>query len=222
MKLLLVDDHPLFCDGLNLLLLHTWPDAVTRTTHSLAEALARLEAEPDVDLILLDLQLPDAHGLDGLTAIREAAPHCKIVVLSADERIGTILASIDGGAAGFIPKTAQPGVMEGAIRIVRSGGVYLPSSALTPPGAPSDPDAIRLPGGDLIETTLSGRQLDVLRLLIDGKPNKLICRELSLSESTVKTHLAAIFRKLGVNSRTQAVLQAARLGLHQWTPGSGD
>lgn len=146
--------------------------------------------------------------------LREHAPQVTIVVLSADESPETVLAAIDAGAAGFIPKTARSGVMQQALRTVLAGGVYLPPAMLLAPRAeaaavaldPAPPDADAVTG-------LTPRQTEVLRLLIEGKPNKLICRELELSESTVKTHLASIFRRLGASSRTQAVVAAARLGL---------
>ena len=126
-------------------------------------------------------------------------------MLSADDSPDTVLAAIDAGAAGFIPKTARSGVMQQALRTVLAGGVYLPPAVLLAPRAQTaEADTL---------TGLTPRQTDVLRLLIEGKPNKLICRELALSESTVKTHLASIFRRLGASSRTQAVVAAARLGL---------
>jgi DNA-binding NarL/FixJ family response regulator len=218
MKLLLIDDHPLFRDGLSLLIQHRLDlaehgGAEVLEAGSLREAMVELERHPDVGLVLLDLGLADRQGLDTLSEWREQAPNLPVVVLSADDRPATILAAIDQGASGFIPKTVEAGVMQEALRRVLSGGVYLPplpSDAVlaTDPTPPDDDTA-----GPESTLGLSGRQLDVLRLLIEGKPNKEICRMLSLSESTVKTHLSAIFRKLKVSSRTQAVVAVARAGV---------
>lgn len=206
MKLLLIDDHPLFRDGLSLLIQHrlSLPDHAALTlleAGDLTEARAVLQAHPDVKLALLDLNLGDRQGLDTLEQWRAIAPDVPVVVLSADDRPATIVSAIDRGAAGFIPKTAQAATMQDALRRVLAGEVYLPGLLEAEDESPES-----LLG-------LSERQLDVLRLLIEGKPNKEICRMLVLSESTVKTHLSAIFRKLGVGSRTQAVVAVARAGM---------
>lgn len=223
MKLLLIDDHPLFRDGLSLLIQHRLDladhgGAEVLEAGSLREALATLEAHPDVGLVLLDLGLADRQGLGTLTEWRELAPQLPVVVLSADDRPGTILAAIDQGASGFIPKTVESSVMQEALRRVLSGGVYLPplptDAVVEIEPARTDDDGQRdEPVGPDATLGLSGRQLDVLRLLVEGKPNKEICRVLSLSESTVKTHMSAIFRKLKVSSRTQAVVAVARAGV---------
>ena len=219
MKTLLVDDHSLFREGLALLITQGFPQLDLQQAGDIAEAMRQLEAHPDTELLLLDLALPDSAGTSGLIHLREHAPQVTIVVLSADESPEIVLAAIDAGAAGFIPKTARSGVMQQALRTVLAGGVYLPPAVLLAPrdeaadaaavAAAFDPPA---PDADAV-TGLTPRQTDVLRLLIEGKPNKLICRELDLAESTVKTHLASIFRRLGASSRTQAVVAAARMGL---------
>ena len=222
MKLLLIDDHPLFRDGLSLLIQHRLDlaehgGAEVVEAGSLHEALVALERHPDVGLVLLDLGLADRKGLGTLAEWRELAPQLPVVVLSADDRPGTILAAIDQGASGFIPKTVEASVMQEALRRVLSGGVYLPAlptDAVAAAEVAQDDEGPRdEPVGPDATLGLSGRQLDVLRLLVEGKPNKEICRVLSLSESTVKTHLSAIFRKLKVSSRTQAVVAVARAGV---------
>lgn len=215
MKTLLVDDHTLFREGLAMLVAHGFPEIELRQAGELGEALRLLEAEPDVQLVLLDLALPDAVGLEALTRLREQSPERPVVVLSGDESPETVLAAIDRGAAGFVPKTARAGVMQAALRVVLAGGVYLPPEVLGHARAASH-ESVAAPVASLRDNALAGlspRQVEVLEMLAAGKPNKVICRELALSESTVKTHLAAIFRKLEVTSRTQAVLAAARLGL---------
>ena len=229
MKLLLIDDHPLFRDGLSLLIQHRLNLAdhgsfEVLEAGDLQDASRALAAHPDVRLALLDLGLADRQGLGTLDRWREMAPDVPVVVLSADDRPHTIVAAIDRGASGFIPKTVQSGVMQEALLRVLSGGVYLPplpdDAALDDPGEPLDLvesleslEPLEPPADPESLLGLSERQLDVLRLLIEGKPNKDICRRLNLSESTVKTHLSAIFRKLRVNSRTQAVVAVARAGV---------
>ncbi|HET8871237.1 MAG TPA: response regulator transcription factor [Aquabacterium sp.] len=205
MKLLVIDDHALFRDGLCLLLssrLFCDPAQPVEVLEagSLKQAEALIQEHPDVALVLLDLGLEEHRGLATLDVWRRLAPDVPVVVLSADDRPDVILSAIDAGASGFIPKSAQARVMQEALERVLAGGVYLP-------------DLPQSWGRGLADVWgFSGRQADVLRLLIEGKANKEICRLLDLSESTVKTHLAAIFRKLGVNSRTQAVVAVAQSG----------
>ena len=207
-KALLVDDHALFRDGVALLVAQRFPELQLATAGDVAGALAALRDAPDCRLVLLDLGLPDSSGMAGLQRLREAAPTVAIVVLSADDRPETVLGAIDRGAAGFISKSADSAAFSAALRCVLDGRVHLPAQALRQACAA----APRGPAADE-DLGLSPRQLEVLRLLVEGRSNKLIMRELSLSESTVKTHLQAIFRRLDVGSRTQAVVAAARLGL---------
>ncbi|MBS0442544.1 MAG: response regulator transcription factor [Proteobacteria bacterium] len=205
MKLLLIDDHALFREGVAALVEQRMPDVALQLAGDLNGARNVLAEHPDCRLALLDLSLPDSHGLDGIARLRELAPALPIVVLSADDRPETVLGAIDRGAAGFIPKSADSAAFAAALREVLEGRVHLPRQALL--GA----DTAQADDGEALG--LSPRQVDVLRLLVEGRSNKMIMRELELSESTVKTHLHAIFRRLGVSSRTQAVVVAARLGL---------
>lgn len=205
MKLLLIDDHALFREGVAALVEQRMPGVALHLAGDLNAARSVLAAHPDCRLALLDLGLPDSHGLDGIARLRELAPALPIVVLSADDRPETVLGAIDRGAAGFIPKSADSAAFAGALREVLDGRVHLPRQALL--GA----DTAQADDGEALG--LSPRQVDVLRLLVEGRSNKMIMRELDLSESTVKTHLQAIFRRLGVSSRTQAVVAAARLGV---------
>ena len=197
-KTLLVDDHTLLRESLLLLLDqrlpgHSWRDAAT-----LAAALRWLSNEPDIDLVLLDLDLPDSRGLETLKRLREAAPLVPVVVLSAHDDRHSVLAAIEHGAAGFLTKTVDSARLLQGVQRVLDGGVILPDALANNHEAS---------GG---RPELSDRQRDVLRLLIEGKPNKLISRALGLTDATVKTHLQVLYRKLGVESRTQAVLAAAR------------
>lgn len=201
LKLLLVDDHALLREALALLLAHTWPDVQVLQAGDLAQACALADQHPDLRLVLLDLGLPDAQGLHSLQVLHARAPWARHVVLSAHDAPDLVLQAIDCGAAGFIPKTADLGQMQGALQRVLDGGICLPVGMGQPSG-PAEPVPVLTP-----------RQREVLGLLVDGHPNKAISRRLGLSGSTVKTHLEAIFRALGVNSRAQAVVVAWRLGL---------
>lgn len=179
---------------------------------SCAQALEHV-AGRNYDLILLDLNMPGLNGLDALAALRDAASDMPLVVLSGETDPRVVRAAIEGGAMGYIPKSSMPEVLIQALRLVLAHGVYLPPLVLdaayaTPAPAPALPQCAStvLPG-------LTPRQMDVLRLVIRGKANKDIARELDLSEGTVKAHLSAVFQALDVHSRTEAVYAAAKLGL---------
>lgn len=206
LKLLHVDDHALLRDALGLLLSQTWPGLQVLHAGSLADACATADAHPDLRLVLVDLGLPDAQGLHSLRVLQAHAPHARHVVLSASDAPALVLQAIDAGAAGFVPKTADLGQMRSALQRVLDGGIHLPPGLALPPATSR--------AGTATEPVLTARQRDVLGLLVDGLPNKTISRQLGLSASTVKTHMEAIYRQLGVNSRAQAVVVAARLGLH--------
>ena len=218
MKALLVDDHALFRSGLMMLLAARFPAVEMREAGGVREAVERLQAEPDIELVLLDLGVSDSQGLSTLRQLRVVSDELTIVVMSATDDADTMIAALNEGAAGFIPKTTRGGGVESALRVVLGGGIYLPPAvynavAPTPaPAAPIVPQHER--NAEIIDRLgLSPRQVDVLRLLAAGQSNKIICRELDLAESTIKTHLLALFRKLDVGSRTEAVVTAARLGL---------
>ncbi|MBT9488118.1 MAG: response regulator transcription factor [Rubrivivax sp.] len=203
MKILLVDDHTLLRQTLAVVISQTWHGLQLFEAGTLAQACAWADEHPDLSLVLLDLGLPDAQGLHGLAVLRERAPQARLVVVSAQDQPQTVLDALDAGAAGFIPKTTEFRVMADALDLVLQGGVYLP------PGLPQAPG----PAETLEGLDLSPRQLHVLGLLMAGHSNKSIARQLDLALSTVKTHLEAVFQRLGVNSRTQAVMVVARLGL---------
>jgi DNA-binding NarL/FixJ family response regulator len=218
MKVLIVDDHPLIREALANVRAELGPQVVALQAESLKGALAELTAHPDTTLILLDLMLPDAEGMSVLEQVRQAHPSVPVVVLSATDNRATVLAAIDGGAMGFISKRAASPVLVNALRLVLAGEVYIPPEVLraeTLPrpiaGATAAPAAGSRRTGE--ELGLTPRQMDVLTLLVQGKPNKVICRELGLAEGTVKTHTAAIFRALAVANRTQAVFAVSRLGI---------
>lgn len=210
MKVLIADDHPLLRDALARTLARVRPDAVVLQAGGHDEALARLVAEgPSLALVLVDLHMPAADGTRGVLALRRlrlAAPGTPLIVVSGDDDPAVMRATLAAGAAGFVPKSEPPERLEQAIALVLAGGSYLPPQALADlrnGAAPPRPDA----------QALTPRQLDVLRCLQQGRPNKLIARELGLTEGTVKIHIAAILRALQVKNRTEAVVVARRLGL---------
>lgn len=209
MKCLLVDDHAMFRDALSLLIAMQHPGVELRPASRLDEALAVLGSQDPPALVLLDLSLTDSAGLQTLLRVRDASPQSRVIVLSADDRPETVLAAIDAGAAGFIPKTADAGVLQHALAVVLAGGVYVPPMTLLLGGGAPAAEAPR----DAASLGLSPRQVDVLRLLIAGHSNKVIARRLEISPSTVRTHVEALFERLGAHNRTQAVVAAARLGL---------
>ncbi|MEY2655011.1 MAG: hypothetical protein RLZZ524_2039 [Pseudomonadota bacterium] len=212
MRFIIVDDHPLVREALQSVLTHLRPEASVDAVGSAQALREQLARPPVVDLVLLDLTLPDAHGMDLLGEIGQHHVGVGAVVLSGDLDAATVHRSLQLGALGCIPKTETRDVLVGALSLVLAGGVYVPTMAL---GAGTGPGAVRS-GPDTTPRSLglTDRQLEVLALLMQGKNNKLICRALGLAEPTVKNHVSAILRALGVDSRTEAVLAVTRLG---WT-----
>jgi DNA-binding NarL/FixJ family response regulator len=238
MKVLLIDDHPLILSALQSVIQGLGGDVTVTGAGSAKVARETLKADPDFDLVLLDLHLGDADGFEVLAEFRHQYPALPVVVVSASDRTSDVIRAIDLGAMGFVPKRASNDTLFEALRMVMSGGIYVPSMTM---GA-GRPEPI--PGGDTVPSVLrvlreraedSGfqtgpaalaslgltpRQTDVLALLLKGQPNKLIARELNLSVETVKDHVAAVLRTLGVNSRTQAVLAVSQMsnqgGLSAW------
>lgn len=215
MKILVVDDHPLILEALHHVLRQLDRNVEIHDARSADEGRRLVASHPDAGLLLLDLSLPGADGLAFLEELRGAAPALPVVVLSGSDRREDILRSIDLGAMGYIPKTSSNQVMLQALRLVLSGGVYLPPVALaqreTANPVAFDGEPVRRTSAR--ELGLTARQAQVLQLILQGKPNKVICRELGLAEGTVKIHVAAILRALNVSTRTQAVIEASRLGL---------
>lgn len=215
--ILLVDDHALFRDGLALLLGPLRADLRTSQTGSVEEALTTIASAGLPDLVLMDLGLPGMPGLDGIVLIRQRHPELPVVALSSADDRDTVLRALDAGAMGFIPKSSTSAVMLAALELILARGVYLPPSVL--PGAsagtlPAPPAAQSArAGAGAARLGLTPRQCDVLYLILQGKPAKLIERELDLAPSTVKAHTSAVLRALNVTTRTQAVVAAGRLGL---------
>jgi DNA-binding NarL/FixJ family response regulator len=205
MKILVIDDHPLIQQALAQTLPQIHAAVEVLAAIDRAGTLAALARHPDCTLALLDLALPGAHGLDLLAELRRDFPRLPVVVLSATHDRATVGAALAAGAQGYIAKTSTPAELLDAIRTVLDGGRSVTSDL-----APARPEIPGLPG-DVFG--LTQRQADVLRLLIQGKPNKLICRDLRLSEGTVKVHVSAILKALNVHSRAQAIAELTRRGV---------
>jgi len=207
---LVVDDHPLLRDALMLVVREVEPRAEVLRAGDCEQALALAEADPRIDLLLLDLNLPGLAGIPALRAWRQRHPAVPVVVLSADGSQPTVLAALAAGAAGFVPKSTPSALMADALRLVLDGGRYLPSEVL---GAPTGRVTARPLTPKQATLGLTPRQLEVVRMLASGAPNKAIARELGMAERTVKAHVTVALRALRVSSRTQLALEAARLGL---------
>jgi DNA-binding NarL/FixJ family response regulator len=215
MKVLLIDDHPLILAALRSVIEGLDRDVAVVSAASAAEARQALGAAQDFDLVLLDLQLGDADGFDLLVELRSRCPALPVVVVSGSDGDSEVVRAIDLGAMGFVPKRAANDVLFDALRTVMSGGIFVPTlSGEREAGSARAPVAGAAPAApvSLAGFGLTPRQVQVLGLLLQGKPNKLIARELSVSVETVKDHVAAVLRALKVNSRTQAVLVVGRMG----------
>ncbi|CAH2602625.1 Glycerol metabolism activator [Rhodovastum atsumiense] len=204
-RVLIADDHPLFREAIrNVIacLLEGEGGGFTCLEATDAEGLARATeaAGDDLDLILLDLFMPGADGMAHLVALRRRVPQTPVVVISAREDGATVRQAITCGAAGFIPKSAPKEQIATALRVVFAGGIYLP------PGLATDEPAVEPSGSEL-----TPRQIAVLELIVQGKSNKQIAHELAISEMTVKAHVTAVLRKLGVFSRAQAIVRFRNL-----------
>ena len=214
MKYLIVDDHALVAGALTLLLEDRDPEADVHTAATADAALELVDREGDADLLILDLSLPGVTGTELMEEIVRRQPMLKILVVSGLADQESIMRVLQLGAAGFVPKSLDTELLSSAIDFVLKGGVYIPSKLLTE----SQKDgfftrtAARLKAPESAPPHLTDRQLDVLAQLAKGAPIKRICRELDLSEGTVKSHVAAIYRSFGASNRTEALIAARRAG----------
>jgi len=230
MKVLLIDDHPLVLTALQAVIGNIDRDIQVAGAASAAAARQAMAADADRDLVLLDLALGDADGFALLAELRNAYPAVPVVVVSASERASDVIRAIDLGAMGFVPKSTPHAELHEALRMVMSGSMYVPPSMLgldfaslrrdMQAEAEAEAAAARAEPHQKVPSIqdlgLTPRQAEVLGLLLQGLPNKLIARQLNLSVETVKDHVAAVLRALNVSSRTQAVLAVS-----QMTQGQG-
>ena len=210
---LIADDHPLFRDALKLAVARAVPGAQIVEADTVHSLFAALDAHPDPELLLLDLNMPGAHGFNALVQARANFPTIPIVVISAREDRRIMQRAIGHGAAAFVPKSASIDLIVAALRTVLGGDTWLPASASTG-GDPAPLDQQEVDATTRL-ATLTPQQFRVLSMLSAGLLNKQIAAELDVSEATVKAHVSALMQKLGVNNRTQAVLLAQRLSLDQ-------
>lgn len=212
MKLILADDHTLFRNGLALLLKARCAHCEIWEGDGLDAALAEAQAHPDAEVALLDLNMPGMDGMQGIRRFKALLPELPLIILTGADAPQQIQEVLAAGASGFIPKSSTPAVMLSAIQLVLSGGTYVPPQVLS--GSPA-PAHSRAASGvrERAQNQLTERQMQVLRLLAAGKPNKSICRELDIEEGTVKAHIATIFRVLDVCNRTEAASVARETGL---------
>ena len=238
MKVLLIDDHPLILSALQSIIQGLSDSVSVVAADSARMARDTLAQDSAFDLVLLDLRLGDADGFDVLSEFRAAYPALPVVVVSASDRTSDVIRAIDLGAMGFVPKRASNDTLFEALSMVMSGGIYVPPMDMGDETSATDQYADNPPGAlrsvrqraadegfqthaSLESLGLTPRQTEVLGQLLQGKPNKLIARDLNLSVETVKDHVAAVLRTLNVSSRTQAVLAVGQMsrqqgGLHSW------
>lgn len=222
MKILIADDHRLIVEAVAEKLAELAPGVTFVQAMSVSELLDSISA--DLDLAVIDLGMPGARGLTHVEQVHRLRPSLRIVVLSGHEDPAIMRGALEAGASGFIPKAYSPEVMLSAVRLVLSGGIYVPPMMMSQPhlSAGLDALALRPPPVDhgtgtgtrtlaQLRNVLTERQLEVLNLLSEGQPNKQIGRNLGISEGTVKIHLAAIFRALKVRNRTEAVVAVQEL-----------
>lgn len=207
--ILIADDHPLFRDALQRAVLTALPDAAVHAADSVHALLALVERYPDAELLLLDLHMPGARGYSALAHIRGQYPGLPIIVVSGHEEAQVARRALAHGAAAYIPKSTAGGDIIAAIRAVQGGDTWLPSQLL---GGSTQLQADEANTAGRI-ASLTAQQFRVFTMLADGLLNKQIAWELGVSEATVKAHMTAIMRKLGVNNRTQVALAASQLAV---------
>jgi DNA-binding NarL/FixJ family response regulator len=203
MKILVVDDHPLFRAGFHAVLEQSALDAGVLSVSSIPEAMEALQRDTDIGLVLLDIHLRGDDGFNALKTIGERFPTTACIMISGDEQESVASRAVASGASGFIPKSYTADEMIAAIQKVLAGDVFVPATANL---APSEPNRLTL------------RQLEVISMLGRGFSNKEIARALDVAERTVKAHVSAVFEALNVRNRTQAVLVAQRRGYLPSTP----
>jgi DNA-binding NarL/FixJ family response regulator len=208
-EVLIADDHPLFRDALKRAVLQALPDAMLREADGVTSLHAAVDAHPDLELLLLDLHMPGATGFSALVHIRGQHPGLPIVVVSAHEEVAIIHRAIAHGASGYIPKSASVETIVDAVRRVLDGDLWMPASAYIKEPVLRADEA----GAAARVAVLTPQQFRVFNMIAEGLLNKQIAYDLGVSEATVKAHMTAIMRKLGVSNRTQVALLASHLAI---------
>lgn len=209
MKVLIADDHALFRDGLGMRLEQIDPDVMILQASNFTQALKIIDEEKKIDLVILDLDMPDMTWEEGLPEIKKKAEGARFVVISASEDVRSIRKILESGVCGYIPKRSDPKILNSALHLVLNGGTYIPPSLIDPSNNPASTITTGKPKGK----TLTNRQSQVLDLVAQGMSNKQIAFAMGVSEATVKLHINALLRSIGVTNRTQAVVTAQKMGL---------
>jgi DNA-binding NarL/FixJ family response regulator len=206
-KIILADDHPLFREALRRAIEQILPEASVEECSGLDSLQETLTRSRDADLVLLDLTMPGVQGFSGLIYLRAQYPEIPIVIVSANEDATVIRRAVEFGASGFVPKSLDLEGIGNAVRTILSGDIWVPPDVDLEAGEDKET-------ADLVQRLgrLTPQQMRVLMMLSEGLLNKQIAYELSVSEATIKAHVSAILQKLGVDSRTQAVIAASRIG----------
>lgn len=207
MKILIADDHALFRDGLAMRLEEINPDIILHQAPTFSQALKILDKETDINMVIVDLDMPDMKWEDGIRELKSKSPNSSLVVISASEDIRNIRKILATGIKGYIPKRSDPKIMHNALKLILDGGTYIPPALIETSSENSSN------GYKNSNKTLTNRQSQVLDLIAQGKSNKQIAYEMGVSEATVKLHINALLRSLKVNNRTQAVVTAQKLGI---------
>lgn len=218
-RILIVDDHELFRQGLTSLVTKEFPNAEVIVATTAAEAFSAIENATGLDLVLLDLKLPDADGLDVLRQLTARLPDTPVAVVTASESAEDISAAYQAGAKGYMLKSSPNKVLSHALTLVLYGETYIPSAAAAVLSAPR----LKNDGGDASPDPLAGpvltpRQREILALMAEGLRNSAIAARLDMPETTVKVHVKGVLQKFGVNNRTHAVMTAVRLGMVSLDP----
>lgn len=217
-NILIADDHPLFREAIINVIQGGFPDCTTYETENLDKALELAQQQEDLDLILLDLNMPGMNGLNGLITLRNDSPTVPVVIVSAEEDKTVVLQAITYGAVGFITKSSPREQMTEALEQILAGNIYLPSDIIRADKPTSRynhrQDESKISPERL--SALTRRQLIVLERMSKGESNKQIAYNLNIAETTVKAHVSAILRKLGVHNRIQAVLSAGNIDFNEY------
>lgn len=206
MKILIADDHALFRDGLSLHIEKLYPKAVILQSANFSQAVKIVQTTPDLDLLIIDLDMPDMDWTDGIRTLQEAAPQTGIAIISATEDTRNIKKALEMGISGYIPKSSDTKVITSAIHLILEGGTYLPPSVMEQTSQIADTSSKSA-------KLLTPRQSEVLSYVAEGMSNKQIAYKMNVSEATVKLHINALLRAIGATNRTQAVIIAQKRGL---------
>lgn len=216
-KILVADDHPLFRDAIKSIITEKFPGYELLETASLNEAILLVDDNPDIDLILLDLNMPGMDGLTGIVKMRNHAPEIPLGIISAEEDKSVVLQTVGYGAVGFIPKSSARDTIEQAIGQILDGQVYMPADIIRGSTTQTSTRAGQQTDIDLKNMSyLTRKQLQVFEQMAKGKSNKQIAYEMNIAETTVKAHVSAILHKMNVKNRIQAVLCASNIDFDQY------